>query len=117
MKIEVINSKEEVKEIINGCTRCGMCKPLCPIFREMRDEASSPRGRVMMLDEGFFEKFVYDCSLCNACEKQCPVELKLCDAFKKTRNILVMQGKEHPANKEMIANLEKSGNIYGIVEQ
>lgn len=114
MKIEVINAKQEVKEMIDGCTKCGQCKPLCPIFKSLREEHSSPRGKVIMLDNDFFEKFAYECSLCKACEDQCPVELKLCDAFKKARQILVMQGKENNENKKMIANLEKTGNVFGI---
>ena len=116
MKIEVVNAKSEVKEFIDGCTMCGMCKPLCPVFKSLRTENNSPRGKVMMLDNDFFEEFVYDCSLCKACEDSCPVELKLCNAFKKTREILVLQGKEHPENKKMISNLQGTGNIFGIKE-
>ena len=66
-----------------------------------------------MLDNNFYEKIVYKCNLCRACEFS---DSKLCDAFQKARQVLVLQGKELPANKEMINNLKKTGNVYGIVD-
>ncbi len=117
MAIESENAKEEIREIIEGCIKCGLCKSLCPVLRILREEQFSPRGKVIMLDNGFIEKIVYDCTLCKACEKQCPVNLKLCTAFIKARQVLVDQKKEIPSNKEMIKNLNKTGNIFGIKEE
>ena len=114
MAIESENAKEEIREIIEGCIKCGLCKSLCPVLRVLREEQFSPRGKAIILDNGFIEKIVYDCTLCKACEKQCPVNLKLCDAFIKARIVLVNQKKEIPANKEMIRNLNKTGNIFGV---
>jgi len=113
MPIETENAKEEIREIIEKCTKCGRCKNLCPVLRVMREEQFSPRGKVIILENDYFEKIVYDCTLCKACEKQCPFDLKLCDAFIKARQVLVGQKKEIPENKEMIKNLDKIGNIYG----
>lgn len=117
MAIESENAKEEIREIIEGCIKCGLCRSLCPVLRTLREEQFSPRGRTIMLDNGFIEKIVYDCTLCKACEKQCPVNLKLCDAFIKARQVLVSQKKEILSNKEMIRNLNKTGNIFGIKEE
>jgi Fe-S oxidoreductase len=117
MSVESENAREEIKEITEKCIRCGLCKPNCPVFRIMREEQYSPRGIIAMLDNNYFEKIVYDCNLCKACEVQCPVKLKLCDAFIKARIILVSQRREIPENREMIKNLNKSGNIFGIVEK
>ena len=117
MTIESDNAKEEVKEIIEKCIRCGRCKSLCPVLRIIREEQYSPRGKVIMLDNDFFEKIVYSCTLCKACEEQCPLDLKLCDAFIKARQVLVGNKKELPENKEMIKNLMKQGNVFGIKEK
>ena len=114
MAIESENAKEEIREIIEGCIKCGLCKSLCPVLRILREEQYSPRGKTIILDTGFIEKIVYDCTLCKACEKQCPVNLKLCKAFVKARNVLVEQKKEIPSNKEMIRNINWIGNIFGI---
>lgn len=116
MAVEIDNAKEEIREIVAECFRCGLCKELCPVLKVMREEQYSPRGKAIILNNGFFEKIVYECTLCKACEKKCPVKLKLCTAFVKARQVLVAGKKEIPSNREMIKNLEKTGNIYGIEE-
>ena len=117
MAIEIDNAKEEIKEIVEKCTRCGLCKSLCPVLKVIREEQSGPRGKAILLDNGVIEKLMYDCTLCKACEKRCPFHLKLCTAFIKARKILVIKKRENAANKDMIKNLNKTGNIYGIVEE
>jgi glycolate oxidase iron-sulfur subunit len=114
MTIEIDNAKEEIKEIVHECFRCGMCRQLCPVLRIMREEQFSPRGKAIILDNNAFEKIVYECTLCKACEVKCPAHLKLCDAFIKARKILVASGKEIPENEDMIRNLNKTGNVFGI---
>jgi Fe-S oxidoreductase len=117
MTVEIENAKEEIKETVEKCIRCGLCRELCPVLRIMREEQYSPRGKAIILDNGNFEKIVYECTLCRACEKSCPLNLKLCDAFIKARKILVLGRKEIPENKEMIKNLMKTGNVYGEKEE
>lgn len=114
MTVEADNAKEEIRELIEGCIKCGLCKSLCPVLKVMREEQFGPRGKTIILEQGFFEKVVYDCTLCKACERQCPFNLKLCAAFINARKVLVEQKKEIPENKEMIKNLDKEGNVYGI---
>jgi glycolate oxidase iron-sulfur subunit len=117
MSVESENAKEEIREIVTDCFKCGLCKEICPVLRVMREEQYSPRGKAIILENKYFEKIVYDCTLCKACEKKCPLNLKLCTAFIRAREILVNSKKEIPQNREMIKNLEKSGNIYGIIEK
>jgi Fe-S oxidoreductase len=117
MTIESDNAKEGIKEIVEKCIRCGKCKLLCPVFKVIREEHYSPRGQAILLDNDNFEKIIYDCTLCKACEQKCPLNLKLCDAFIRARQVLVGQKKESPENKEMIKNLEKEGNEFGIKER
>jgi len=117
MTIESDNLKEEISEIVGDCFKCGLCKELCPVLRVMREEQYSPRGKAIILENGYFEKIVYDCSLCKACETKCPLNIKLCSAFIKAREILVNSKREISTNREMIKNLEKCGNIYGIEEK
>jgi len=113
MTIEAENTKEEIREILEKCTRCGLCREICPVLRVMRTENYSPRGKIIVLNENNFEKIIYECNLCKACEEKCPFNLKLCDAFIKARKILVLNNKEIPENKEMMRNLQKTGNIFG----
>jgi|SRR3989338_4690488 len=116
MGIEIDNAKEEIKEIVEKCFRCGMCKSFCPVLRVMREEQYSPRGRAIILEKDYFERIVYDCSLCKACEVSCPLHLRLCTAFINARKVLINQKKELIENKEMIKNIDKTGNIFGMKE-
>ena len=109
MKAEEHNLKEEIREIVGEALKA-VNNEGCAVFRIMRKEQYSPRGKAIMLDNGFYEKIIYKCNLCKACE----INSNLCDAFQKARQVLVLQKKERRANKEMIKNLEKTGNIYGI---
>jgi glycolate oxidase iron-sulfur subunit len=117
MGAEIDNAKQEAMELCEKCFRCGLCRELCPVLRVEREEQFSPRGKAIMIDNSNFEKIVYDCTLCKACEEKCPIGIKLCSAFIHAREVLVLQGKEIPENKQIIDNLEKSGNIYGIREE
>ena len=117
MVMEIDNAKEEVKEVVSACFRCGLCKSYCPVLRVLREEQFSPRGKVIILDNSYYERLVYDCTLCKACEVKCPAHLKLCDAFIKARKVIVASGREVPEAAEVIRNLNKTGNVYGIKEE
>lgn len=111
--IENENAREEVKEIIEKCVKCGLCKGNCPVFRIIREETISPRGKAILLKEKSYNKLIFDCSLCRACEISCPLGLKLTNSFRKARTVLAEEGKETKENKEMIENVRKDGNPFG----
>jgi len=111
--MQIENSKEEIEEIVSKCIKCGMCKSLCPVFKVLREETLSPRGKAMILDRKIYDKIVFECSLCKACEEKCPLGLKLCDAFRKARKVLSEGKKETRENKEMIKNIREFGNPFG----
>ena len=115
-KIEANNLLEEVSEILSPCVKCGMCKSLCPVFKTLRQEEYSPRGKVFLLNEKILDKIIFECNLCKACELKCPLDIKVCDAIKKAREVMVLKGKELKQNKEMIENIRKSGNPFGSSE-
>ena len=107
------NLQEEAAEILSGCIKCGMCKSLCPVFKMLREEQFSPRGKVILLSDKVLDDVVFQCNLCKACEEQCPLGLKVCDAILKAREAMVLKGKELKENKEMIGNVRKTGNPFG----
>lgn len=117
MSIETENSKEEIKELIEKCIRCGLCKSNCAVLRIMREECYSPRGKVILLDDKNFDRIIYECNLCKACEVKCPVNIKLCNAFIDARKVLVGQKREIHEAKDVIKNLERTGNVFGIKEK
>jgi glycolate oxidase iron-sulfur subunit len=112
MTVETDNAKEEIIEILEKCTKCGLCKELCPVFKALREEQTSPRGHAILLSNKFFDKIIFDCSLCKACEEKCPFRLEICKAIRKARFVLNTKGRENPENKKLLKRLEEKKNPY-----
>ncbi|MCX6375626.1 MAG: (Fe-S)-binding protein, partial [Armatimonadetes bacterium] len=60
---------------------CGNCKPVCPVFLELGEEAASPRGRVRLIRgvsrgevelSARYRELVGICLNCRACTDECP---------------------------------------------
>jgi glycolate oxidase iron-sulfur subunit len=112
-KIEANNLLEEASEILEKCIQCGMCKALCPVFKVLREEQFSPRGKAIMLSDKALDKVVFECNLCKACEQKCPLNIKVCDAILKAREASVAKGQGLKSNEEMIENIRQTGNPFG----
>ena len=56
--VENENARGEVKEIIDKCVRCGMCRSLCPVFLAIREETISPRGKAIFLQDNIYVNFL-----------------------------------------------------------
>lgn len=75
-----------INDDIQKCVRCGKCRTVCPIFREMRTENYTPRGMVYLVDmirtgklkptPEIEEKFG-NCLMCENCSSQCPSGIKV----------------------------------------
>ncbi|HYI25267.1 MAG TPA: heterodisulfide reductase-related iron-sulfur binding cluster, partial [Thermomicrobiales bacterium] len=69
-------------DLLRGCVHCGMCLPTCPTYRLTGQEASSPRGRLWLMNavadgrldllDPEFDEQMYQCLNCRACEAVCP---------------------------------------------
>ncbi|MFH0808718.1 MAG: (Fe-S)-binding protein [archaeon] len=112
-RIEAGNLMEEVVEIFESCVQCGMCKSRCGVFRVLREEQYSARGKGDLLSEKILDKILFECNLCRACEESCPLNVKVCDAVLKGRQAMVLLGKGLVSNDEMIGNVRKTGNPFG----
>jgi len=89
--IEANNLIEEVTEILGPCINCGLCKSICPVFKVLRDEVVSPRGKVIVLSDKVLDKVIFECTLCKGCEQRCPLGIKVCDAIGKAREAMVLK--------------------------
>ena len=68
-------------ETLNACVQRGLCKTVCPTYREELDEAYSPRGRILLAKTLLKGKLKLtpevaqrwdQCTLCRNCENVCP---------------------------------------------
>lgn len=112
-KIEAANLLEEASGVFDTCTQCGMCKSICPVFKTLKEEQVSPRGKGILLSEKIMDKVLFECTLCKACEQKCPLNIKVCDAIRKGREAMALKGKGLKSNEEMIKNVRKTGNPFG----
>ena len=113
MTIEADNAKEEIKEIVEKCINCGMCKSRDSVFRVMREEQYSPRGKAIILKNNQYDKIIFDDNLSKQCEVSCPLKIKMHEAIIKARKVLVEEKKEPEEVRRAIRNLQKTGNIFG----
>jgi len=111
--IQANNLLEEASDTLDTCIKCGMCKSLCPVFKILREEETSPRGHSIFLKEKILKDTIFECNLCRACEIKCPLNIKICDAILKAREALVLKDKGIESNKEMIKNIRETGNPFG----
>lgn len=111
MGVEGHNLKEEIKEIVDRALEIGISNKNSAVFRIMREEQYSPKGMARMLQEGYYERVVYDCNLSKSSDFG---GLRLSEAFLKARRILVLEKKEISSVKAIIENLTNTGNPYGI---
>ncbi len=112
-KIESANLMEEAKDIFDSCIQCGMCKAICPVFKVLKEERVSARGKGIIISDKVMDKVVFECTLCGGCEQECPLNIKICDAVRKVREAMVLRGKGLKSNEEMIENIRKYGNPFG----
>jgi glycolate oxidase iron-sulfur subunit len=75
------DDRQNPAEDLLKCAHCGMCLPVCPVYRETLIETDSPRARLALLKDaehvgldrkkGHIQK-IYDCITCMACSQVCP---------------------------------------------
>ena len=89
-----------VQEQLKKCVRCGLCRSVCPIFREIKNETAAPRGHVflveMLRDEEVAPspevvKRMNRCLLCESCFVNCPSGIPVPEFVAETRSALADQ--------------------------
>jgi glycolate oxidase iron-sulfur subunit len=73
--------KAPERELIEDCVHCGFCLPTCPTYVLWNEEMDSPRGRIVLMNEGLEEGSELtptmaghfdNCLGCMACVTACP---------------------------------------------
>lgn len=84
---------DEVKE----CSKCGVCRSVCPVFLELNDEVMSPRGRVSLVeallegDLSYSESYIdtiRSCIKCTRCFGVCASGIRVDRIVQSARELL-----------------------------
>ncbi len=79
-----------IKEEAYKCSKCGLCKSVCPIYLATKNEMYLPRGRFIVLNNFFnngikpskeFYKNLDICLNCNLCKDFCPSNIDSAKIF------------------------------------
>lgn len=99
--------------MIERCIECGICKINCPVFLAIKKESASPRLKGILRNKKILHKVFFLCTLCDSHKDNCPL-INLDLDIINLRERLVFKGYSPLKDKEMIENLKKTGNIFGI---
>lgn len=117
--------KERLKSIeeLYICAKCGYCREECPARRFLGFETYCARGKILILRHmiesasfsgGYLVENYYACSLCGYCKQICPTELDLTNLFLNVRGELVENGLVPQQFRDILENIYKHGNAWGL---
>ena len=103
----------DLEEQVILCIKCGACQQVCPIFRELRSEASVARGKINLMKavvcgdlnpatESFAERMSW-CLSCKACQENCPRGVRFDQMLVAARNLLA--AKDGRSRKRLLLRL------------
>ncbi len=84
-----------IKEEVYKCSKCGLCRSVCPLYLAEKNEMYLSRGRYIVLNNFFnnnkplSRKFIKNldvCLNCNKCKNFCPSGIDARDIFTKLKN-------------------------------
>lgn len=110
--IEINNAKQEIQEIVEKCNYCGLCKELDPVFKVLREEAQSSRGRAILFSKNIFDKNIFADPLSGQCKISCPFDIDLDLAIRKARKVLNLKNRQHSANKKILKKIQNKQNPF-----
>jgi Fe-S oxidoreductase len=116
------------KQVLDAftCVECGRCQDNCPAFttgkllnpkrlilqnEEALLEGTLDRRLVDVYDEGV----LWQCTTCGACQNQCPVGIEHLPVLIGARRGLVSNGEAPEFLGPVYTNLERRGNIWGLL--
>ncbi len=111
---------ERIIKSINSCVKCGICRSVCPVFKEEKTEPFVARGHITLLSElikgniDFNEEeskdYLYKCLLCTTCVEACPNDSPT-DMIVEIARSKVIEKHGLPLYKKIMAMIMKSRTL------
>ena len=86
---------EELEKLLKSCVRCGSCREVCPVFREVLEEPAVARGKIFLFSaykKGELKpdkkllNFLNLCTTCLRCQEVCSAGVNYEDIIIKARS-------------------------------
>lgn len=116
------------KQVLDAftCVECGRCQENCPAYatgKALNPKKLVLQGEAALLDgamdkklaDVFDEGVLWQCTTCGACENQCPVGVEHLPVIIGARRGLVSNGEAAEYLGPVYTNLERRGNIWGLL--
>jgi Fe-S oxidoreductase len=118
----------ERKQVLDAftCVECGRCQENCPAFATgkklnpkaiilQNEEALLAGALDLKLADLYDPEVLWQCTTCGACQNQCPVGIEHLPVLIGARRGLVSNGEAPAFLNPVFTNLERRGNIWGLL--
>lgn len=96
---------------LQNCGKCGLCLNVCPVYKTLKQEQASPRGKLQLIkayenstlaDSPLLKEIISKCLMCGSCAANCPSGIDHYSKFMEMRRKMVDAQGETPAIKALI---------------
>jgi len=103
-----------------NCGKCGICLAVCPVYKVMKEEQSSPRARIRLIKafrEGrlvsspLLKELVSRCLMCGSCAANCPSGVDHYSQFMEMRAQLIEELGDRPEIRGLVYLLAKEQRL------
>ncbi len=121
-----LTEKDMVRDESLICAQCGACRDVCPSFRQLGWESSSPRGRMSVLKTlatgkpgmaGASDEHVRtlcQCTMCGACREACAARIDTWEVWMEARAALAANGKALSQFTRLAEGIRDNKNIASL---
>ncbi|MBT3176328.1 MAG: (Fe-S)-binding protein [Desulfobacula sp.] len=99
------------QKLIQNCGKCGLCLYVCPVYKILKKEQDSPRGKLQLIkaydnkdlaSSPLLKEIVSKCLMCGSCAANCPSGINHYSKFMEMRRKMVESQGQTPAIKSLI---------------
>jgi len=129
-KLATNRSLEDLLQLVQNeahkCIRCGECRTVCPVFKEIPGERYTARGKIAIAEElargnleftGKVREAFDNCLLCTGCASQCSSGARADKVIIAVRQLFVDKEGMQPVKKLLAMALSQPGKILDIQAQ